>query len=409
MAAKCDLPRRTTWPPTRTRFPHCRIRFQRGTDPLAHHLFRLAPLQSVAALQEAEKQYETARADLSPLLNQAKTQLDHLSEQTRAELQRLAEAPAGPSSSEGADVIIGPDGIPIVLEQQPQQHEAPAKREEATVPPHEDGEGDAIGGDKGKGVDRADDTVLPGESAAAQQQSPAAAASAFFSKWQTQLASNPNVKDFSRNLTSIQSNLSTNLHQIQEQLTHLDLTEGQKVADRYLHKGEAWFQEFSAEVAHLAKEAVKVVPPTGPGSTSARSGFERAGTPVMTRRDMILHKLRTDSALLLLDPALPPAASAAAATTDLSSSTSIPDTREGYAAYLASLQEKGGDESIAFQADVERELLEGGEALEQTRDELVPSQIPEEVFWTRYFFRKQGIEEEEERRKKVLQGGFGGA
>ncbi|GAA5873567.1 hypothetical protein JCM3774_000052 [Rhodotorula dairenensis] len=359
--------------------------------------------QSVAALHEAEKQYETARADLSPLLNQARTQLDQLSEQTRAEIQRLSEAPA-PTS--GSDVIIGPDGIPIVLD------EVPATAPPASAPATEKGKG-VERGEGGEGGGASDEARASTEASSgdaegsATQQTPAAAASAFFSKWQAQLASNPNVKDLSRNISSLQSNLSTNLHQIQNQLTHLDLTEGQKVADRYLHKGEAWFQEFSAEVAHLAKEAVKVVPPTGndAADSTRRSGFERTGTPVMTRRDMVMHKLRTDTSLLLVDPAQPPAVSAPAPT-DLSASTSAapnPDTREGYAAFLAAVQERGGLDGDAFRADVERELLDGGEVLVQTRDQLVPAQIPEEVFWARYFFRKQCVEEEQERRKKVLQ------
>ena len=362
-------------------------------------------------MHEAEKQYETARADLSPLLNQARTQLDHLSEQTRAEIQRLSEAPA---PTTGSDVIIGPDGIPIVLDEVPATPAAPTNEKGKGVERGEDGGGEGAQDAEAAGL--SDDTP---ESHQATQQTPAAAASAFFSKWQSQLASNPNVKDLSRNISSLQSNLSTNLHQIQNQLTHLDLTEGQKVADRYLHKGEAWFQEFSAEVAHLAKEAVKVVPPTGGGvagstTTTGRSGFERAGTPVMTRRDMVMHKLRTDTSLLLIDPAQPPAASSPQTTTDLSASTSAalmmsPDTREAYAAFLSSVQARGGLDGDAFRADVERELLDGGEVLAQTRDQLVPAQIPEEVFWARYFFRKQCVEEEEERRKKVLQGKVSGA
>lgn len=378
------------------------------SDPVTDPAFYLR-IQSAAALQEAEKQYETARADFTPLLNQARTQFDHLSEQTRAEIQRLSEAPA---SGAGTDVIIGPDGVPIML-----SSPSPAPEQQQQARKVDKGKGVERGGDDADEVSGsnsaqteagadADQPELPPHSPT--QQTPAAAASAFFSKWQTQLASNPNVKDLSRNITSLQSNFSTNLHQIQNQIAHIDLAEGQKVADRYLHKGEAWFQEFSNEVAHLAKEAVKVVPPTGAGAgpgSYGRSGFERAGTPVMTRRDMVLHKLRSDAALLRLDPALPPAA--AAVQTDLSASTSgggAVDTRESYAAYLATLQAKGGPESDAFRADIERELLEGGEVLAHTRDEVVSEEMPEEMFWTRYFFRKQGIEEEEERRKKVLQG-----
>ena len=125
--------------------------------------------------------------------------------------------------------------------------------------------------DKGKGVDRSgDDAAGTAESHSDPQQTPAAAASAFFAS----LAKNPNVKELSRNLSTLQSGVSRNLHQIQSQLSHLDLAEGQKVAEDYLHKGEHWFQEFSSEVSKLASDAVKVVPPSG---ATSGLGFAGAG------------------------------------------------------------------------------------------------------------------------------------
>lgn len=239
--------------------------------------------------------------------------------------------------------------------------------------------------DKGKGVDR------EGGDSQDHHETPAAAASAFFAS----LAKNQNVKDLSRNLTSLQSNLSTNLHQLQSQLSHLDLSEGQKVAENYLHKGEHWFQEFSAEVGKLAKDAVKVVPPgasAGAGMPPARASLEKAAGG-LSRREQLVYKLRSEPPVFLVDPATPPSAAGA------------PDSREAFAQYLANVQQAHGSfESESFAALVQRELVEGGEVLRKTRDELVPAQLSDEAFWTRYFWRKQQIEDEEERRKKVLQG-----
>lgn len=251
--------------------------------------------------------------------------------------------------------------------------------------------------DKGKGVDRDGEGSVSAEGDAQHQQTPAAAASAWMAKFGSSLAANPNVKDLSRNLSSLQSNLSSNLHQIQSQLSHIDLAEGQKVAEGYLHKGEAWFQEFSAEVGKLAKDAVKVVPPSSGGggaATSARTSLEGA---TMNRRDLLLYKLRTDPQLFLLDPAQLPA------------DATTPDLREAFAAYLASLADAGGFESPAFRSQVDAEMQDAGEPLRKTVAEVVPSQLNEEAFWTRYFFRKARIEEEEERRKKVLQGESAGS
>ncbi|GAA6008843.1 Dos2p [Rhodotorula paludigena] len=313
--------------------------------------------QGTAALQTAEKQLDSARADLTPLISQARAGLDQLGEQTRAEIQRLSETPA----AQNQGVVIGADGMPVILDDVP-----PARV------------------DKGKGVDR------EGGDSHEHQETPAAAASAFFAS----LAKNQNVKDLSRNLTSLQSNLSTNLHQLQSQLSHLDLSEGQKVAENYLHKGEHWFQEFSAEVGKLAKDAVKVVPPgasAGAGTSAARASLDKAAGG-LSRREQLVYKLRSEPSIFLVDPADPP------------STPGAPDSREAFAQYLASVQQTHGSfESESFQALVQHELVEGGEVLRKTRDELVPAQLSDEAFWTRYFWRKQQIEDEEERRKKVLQ------
>ncbi|KAJ3554965.1 hypothetical protein NM688_g2834 [Phlebia brevispora] len=47
---------------------------------------------------------------------------------------------------------------------------------------------------------------------------------------------------------------------------------------------------------------------------------------------------------------------------------------------------------------------EEGDALQKTMDVLVPSEMPSETFWTRYFFRVHQVEAEEERRKALIEG-----
>ncbi|GAA5865933.1 hypothetical protein JCM8547_005762 [Rhodosporidiobolus lusitaniae] len=348
--------------------------------------------QGATALQSAQAEYTKASNDLTPLLSRAQQQLDHLSAQTKAEIARLSEqstVTGGVGGGQG--VVIGPDGMPVILDD---------------VPPPSQHKKD----DKGKGVDRSatgesttttEDAIHDASSAAATEQTPAQAASAFFRQLSSSAA--PQLQSLSRDLSSLQSNLSTNLHQLQSQLAHLDvggeLASTQKLAEGYLHKGEHWLAEFGAEVGKLAKDAVRVVPPTS--SSTSFSGPERSLTPgssALSRRELLLYKLRTDPSLLLVDPALPPSPSAPEGTKDV---------REAYAQFVAGLQSTmDGFDTPPFREKVALELEEGGEALSETLRGLTEgegAQLGEEAFWGRYFFRKGEIEAEEDRRRKVLQ------
>ncbi|GAA6024327.1 hypothetical protein JCM10207_009267 [Rhodosporidiobolus poonsookiae] len=336
--------------------------------------------QGQTALQNAEAQYSKAQKDLTPLLSQARTQLDQISTQTKAELARLSEQ-ATPQP--GSGVMIGADGMPVILDEVP--HAPPAAKE-----------------DKGKGVDRGAEgepsAVDDASTAAAHEQTPAAAASAFFRSLST--AAQPQLQSLGRDFSSLQSNLQSNLTHLQDQFSHLDLqselSQTQRLAEGYLHKGESWFAEFSAEVGKLAKDAVRVVPPSAGGSVAAGAANRsaKAGQSTLSRRELLLFKLRSDPALLAADPAAPDAS---------------PSTREAFAAFTAALQStRDGFDTPAFAERVEAELQEGGEALQRTRQRLTAGGegqegMSDEAFWGRYFFRKDEIEREEERRRRVLQ------
>ncbi|GAA5987899.1 hypothetical protein JCM11641_004575 [Rhodosporidiobolus odoratus] len=337
--------------------------------------------QGTAALANAEAQYSKAQKDLTPFLSQAQAKLDTLSAQTKAELARLAETPQGQS----AGIVIGADGVPIVMDE-PQ----PVKV------------------DKGKGVDRGEGGEGEGafgeaQHAASTDQTPAAAAAAFFASLSASAA--PQLQAFSNDLSSLRSGLTSNVAQLQAQLGKLKVGEeiqhAEHLAQGYLQKGEAWLGEFQKEVGKLAKDAVRVVPPSTSAATTAgdrSAGDAVAPTRGISRHELLLYKLRTGPSLLLLDPALPPADGAR-------------DTREAYAAFISTLQSTlDGFGRPLWEEKTAAELAEGGEGFAAVYKELVVGEegqdgaLGEMAFWGRYFFRKQEIEEEEVRRKRVLEG-----
>ncbi|BGP18747.1 hypothetical protein JCM10213_003054 [Rhodosporidiobolus nylandii] len=346
--------------------------------------------QATAAAATAEAQYSKAQKDLTPFLSKAQQQLDTLSAQTKAELARLSETPQ--QQGQGG-VVIGADGVLIVMDEPVRAPAALAAKEDV----------------KGKGVDPAErGAVDEAQQAAAAEQTPAAAASAFLRSLSSRAsaASAPQLQALQKDLSSLRSGLSTNLEHLQSQLGQLnvgeELQQTGKLAEGYLHKGESWFAEFSAEVGKLAKEAVRVVPPV-PGNSSPtqqtqgrQAGSGVAVTQAVGRKVALLYRLRTDPSLLLADPALPP-----------TPSSDAKDVREAYAAFVASLQQStlDGFGTPVWGEKVAAELAEGGEGLAKTLRELTEQgEMSEEAFWTRYFFRKQEIEEEEGRRRRVLQG-----
>ncbi|KAH8997648.1 hypothetical protein EDB86DRAFT_891397 [Lactarius hatsudake] len=149
------------------------------------------------------------------------------------------------------------------------------------------------------------------------------------------------------------------------------------------------------------RDAVRVVPPepaapasasTPPASASTPPAFEGAVTPrteapppvaisvtPATRRDALLRALRATPAILRVDPA-----------------------KEERSATLFVTWAQVEDLREETQREVELAADDG--ALQITRSMLVPEELSEDEFWTRYSFRVYQINQEDERRKAVLEG-----
>lgn len=217
-------------------------------------------------------------------------------------------------------------------------------------------------------------------------------------------------------------------------------------AEEYVHKSEALLREAMKEAGDVLREAVKVIPPEGSatdapvvwdgsdiwmlpglaahaegsataGSASKRKGKEvdsgpPSGRPsedarraVATRAESLLKQLRNNPEITKVDPAVDTSNDAYLAWADTSEASG-----EGFGT-------KAWGERIAGALSDPSD----GTALQTTFDALgmipfissmittsffppVPSFMPEEVFWVRYFFRVHQIETEENRRKALLQG-----
>lgn len=341
------------------------------------------------------------------------------------------------TASTGNDVMIGSDGTVIMMPEEVGAGEVQAE-EKVDV--------------KGKGVDRSEQEQDPSVVSSGTEDTatpPVAQAAAFFSRLQSQISHNPNFLELSKNLTNLQSSVSTNLShlpaslqtnltQLQTQLASIDLKdlkESTRLADEYITRGETWIQELglevTKEVTRIAKDAVRVVPPTdGDGKLTKREQRLRKEERVaMGRKEGLLMRLRKDSGIILLvDPAKPPAPiptapvdgaattspeNLSSSTPSLSASTSslVPsDTREAFSKFLQTIEDRGGLEGLSWNERIVNELEAAGDeeegGLRKSLKELVPGTMTMEAFWTRYFFRVSQIEEDEVRRKKVLEGRF---
>ncbi|KAF8840530.1 hypothetical protein BDN67DRAFT_968500 [Paxillus ammoniavirescens] len=230
---------------------------------------------------------------------------------------------------------------------------------------------------------------------------------------------NPQSIDFSQ----LRSTLSSEFQRVQ------GVTRAQ--AEEYVHKSEAMLREAMKEAGEVLREAVKVIPPEeadtagtsgvvwdgsdiwmlpglaadvggarSGGSSSKGKGKETDSGPssrrqsedsrraVATRAESLLKQLRSNPEIIKIDPA-------------------IDTSNEAYLAWAEASEASG--EGFGTQVWSERvaEALSDpldGAALQGTLDTLVPSYVPEEVFWVRYFFRVHQIEAEESRRKALLQG-----
>ncbi|KAH9160048.1 hypothetical protein EDB89DRAFT_949926 [Lactarius sanguifluus] len=142
------------------------------------------------------------------------------------------------------------------------------------------------------------------------------------------------------------------------------------------------------------RDAVRVVPPepAAPASASTPPAFDDAVTPraeapspvaisvtPATRRDALLRALRATPAIIRVDP-----------------------VKEERSATLFVTWAQVEDLRDGTQREVE--LAADGGALQVTHSMLVPEELSEDEFWTRYTFRVYQINQEDERRKAVLEG-----
>ncbi|KAG6813546.1 hypothetical protein H0H92_009938 [Tricholoma furcatifolium] len=247
-------------------------------------------------------------------------------------------------------------------------------------------------------------------------------------------ASTSSTSLFSRLQSALPPNLlETARNQIPESLKHasenMDLnqlrtnfmTEFQRVqgvtraqAEEYAHKSETLFREAVKEAGEVLRDAVKILPPeesssssglvwdgsdmwslplepsdTTPTRTPSKSQRRaEAQVAVATRAESLFRRLRHDPVIIRRDPAV--------------------DGGELYSSWVASEVEsrEGGISGEYWTEKIEALLGEAevGETLKTTRDVLVPSELTEGGFWTRYFFRAHQIEAEEQKRKALLEG-----
>ncbi|KAI9631626.1 hypothetical protein KEM48_014579 [Puccinia striiformis f. sp. tritici PST-130] len=199
-------------------------------------------------------------------------------------------------------------------------------------------------------------------------------------------------------------------NQVQVPVGKFDLSEVTKLAEGYLAKGEVYLQDVGKELKEFVQDAVKVIPPSeaeqqlqgggdgddniteeaGRSTPSAQPGVSLAEKRRLldVKREAMVSRLRRDESLLLADPA--------------QEEESIINA---FDEFVSGIQQAGGFDGQAWQKRIQTELeLEDSDQspLKGLLEKLVPSSMPAQTFWTRYFFRIHRIDQEEAARRVVL-------
>ncbi|CCA74160.1 hypothetical protein PIIN_08113 [Serendipita indica DSM 11827] len=245
------------------------------------------------------------------------------------------------------------------------------------------------------------------------------------------------------NISHLQEAVQTQVHQVQSNPTIQSLQSSvrdlniqsrvqdlqQNVASNVPHnaaeareriKGlEGLAEGFWKSTGEFFREAVKIVPPTEEELQRSGSGtmglgidgmdmwaFDELGGVVtdetevdgkgkvkappassgigLNRTAALLSALRTDPSLLRADP-------------------EAGEGKDAYTRFVTELDSKGatvGSEPWVRKCDEELGLFDD---LKKTKDQLVPEEMDEATFWTRYWFRAWQIRQAEEKRKALLQ------
>ncbi|KAG8213653.1 hypothetical protein J3R82DRAFT_10346 [Butyriboletus roseoflavus] len=345
--------------------------------------------------KQSEAALVTARRDLGQVVTQA-----------QREIEKLTTAEEQPSAPEAEGQAGAEDGE--------EESDAEASTETHTAD-----------------TTRPASTELDGEASASGSSSTTTTAHSFFSRLQSSIP--PNI------VSAVQAQLPDSLKNAQQidlaQLGSTLSSEFQRVqgvtraqAEEYVHKSEALLRDVMREAGDVLREAVKVIPPeegstgasliwdgtdiwmlpalaaSADGSTTAGSTFkgkgkevdsgpssrrmsEDARRAVATRAESLLKQLRSNPEIIKLDPAADASKDAYMAWANVNEASGEGFGTEAWGEHIA--------EALSDPSD--------GAALQATLDTLVPSSMPDEVFWVRYFFRVHQIEAEENRRKALLQ------
>ncbi|EPQ57337.1 hypothetical protein GLOTRDRAFT_137686 [Gloeophyllum trabeum ATCC 11539] len=332
---------------------------------------------------------DTARKDLTSVVSQAQQELSKLTVSEPEPAAASGEQP--PASSENSEADEHPEAGP-------------------SSPPTPEGDASISSAEGSPRPNHARSTSQPFQ---------------FFSKLQSSLP--PNL------LETVQKNIPEQLRTAPSSVDFAQLrttlsSEFQRVqgltraqAEEYVHKSEELLKEVAKEAGEFLKEAVKVVPPEevreggtgvvwdgsdvwmlpepgqgkGKGKEREASGSGRRASSetlraVATRAEAMLKMLRRDPSVVRMDP------------------EGEERIRELYVNWVKSKLEatEGGIGDEEWKAKREKELADevDGTALKETFETLVPSEMTEETFWTRYFFRVYQIEHEEEMRRTLLMG-----
>jgi len=256
------------------------------------------------------------------------------------------------------------------------------------------------------------------ESASTSQSEPLAESSTSISQKANQLFTRlqstlpPNLSDnFQKRLQEAQENptiqqmrstVTSGLTRLQEQTKGMSLAQAEEFVQQ---RSELLIKE----AGDFFKDAVKILPPednpaltetaiwdgsdswmvTTVDNASSQDSKDKgpSGSFAGNRTAALMARLRTDSSILLLD---------------LNNETSA-SVKAMYEKWKGDyLSTKGEIASDGWSEDRKLALSEDEGSLLALHNQLVPSQMSEETFWERYFFRVHQIGQDEQRRKALL-------
>jgi hypothetical protein len=239
----------------------------------------------------------------------------------------------------------------------------------------------------------------PRQGSTTSTNSPPLNAAAFFSRLQSQLSTNPNFQSFQSQFTAFQTDLKNRVAQSSSSGGSLDFSnihfhEAKEKYEKAMSQGDKYFKIASKELSELLEGALKIVPPEEEAARKAAAhavanagGSKRkqdAAAAAAGRKETLLYRVRSDPAVMLVDPAQPPATtpSATESPSDSASASvgdqlpagaaSHSDTREPFSRFLQSIEDDGGLEGESWKRRVQAALddADSGYVLRQTYDSI---------------------------------------